>query len=123
MDGQSHAPERGERIRSAFLEALATDPSGRALVLDRACGSDAALRQEVELLLAASGDADEFLGDLAQRAIVPLADVVAAGGVSEPLTAGRRLGAYRLIRELGRGGMGAVYLAERADEQYEKERR
>jgi serine/threonine protein kinase len=120
MDGHSHAPERGERIRSAFLEALSTDPSGRAQVLDRACGSDAALRQEVERLLAASGDADEFLNDLARRAVVPLSDAVAAGGVPESVTAGRRLGAYRLIRELGRGGMGAVYLAERADEQYEK---
>jgi serine/threonine protein kinase len=119
-DGQRDAPERGDRIRAVFLEALVTDPGGRALVLDRACGSDAALRQEVERLLAASGDADEFLNDLGRRAIVPLSDVVAAGGVREPLAAGRRLGAYRVIRELGRGGMGAVYLAERADEQYEK---
>jgi serine/threonine protein kinase/tetratricopeptide (TPR) repeat protein len=120
MDGQRDAPERGDRIRSVFLEALATDPGGRALFLDRACGSDAALRQEVERLLAASGDADEFLSDIARRAVVPLTDAVAAGGAWEPLAAGRRLGAYRVIRELGRGGMGAVYLAERADEQYEK---
>jgi serine/threonine protein kinase/tetratricopeptide (TPR) repeat protein len=99
-----------------FLEALACDPRHRPLVLDRTCGNDAELRQDVQRLLDASADADNYLNDLAQRAIAPLANLPA-----EPALAGRLLGAYRLIREIGRGGMGAVYLAERADGQYEKQ--
>jgi serine/threonine protein kinase len=108
--------DRGERIRSVFLQALAADPRARTLVLDRTCGDDAGLRQEVERLLDASTGADEFLADLAQRAIAPLAVLH-----PEPVLTGRILGAYRLVREIGRGGMGAVYLAERADDQYEKQ--
>jgi serine/threonine protein kinase/tetratricopeptide (TPR) repeat protein len=106
---------RGDRIRSVFLQALTADPRSRTMVLDRTCADDAELRQEVQRLLEASTDADEFLTDLAQRAISPLAVLH-----QQPVLTGRLLGAYRLIHEIGRGGMGAVYLAERADDQYEK---
>jgi serine/threonine protein kinase/tetratricopeptide (TPR) repeat protein len=108
--------DRGERVRGVFLAALATSRCGRSLLLERTCGGDPELRQEVERLLDASVDADEFLIDLAQRAIVPMAVLHPESGL-----AGRLLGAYRLVREVGRGGMGAVYLAERADDRYEKQ--
>jgi serine/threonine protein kinase len=108
--------DRGERVRGVFLEALATDRCDRTRFLERTCGGDSELRQEVERLLDASTDADEFLTGLAQRAIAPLAVLH-----PEPALAGRILGAYRLVREVGRGGMGAVYLAERADDRYEKQ--
>jgi serine/threonine protein kinase len=108
--------ERGQRVRSVFLEALAADPRHQTLILDWTCGDDLELRQEVQLLLDASADADAFLNDLAARAIAPPPMLP-----PESVVAGRLLGAYRLIREIGRGGMGAVYLAERADDQYEKQ--
>jgi serine/threonine protein kinase/tetratricopeptide (TPR) repeat protein len=108
--------DRGELVRGLFLEALGTEPRGRSQLLERTCGGDTELRQEVERLLDASADAEEFLTDLAQRAIAPLAVLH-----PEPALAGRLLGAYRLVREIGRGGMGAVYLAERADDRYEKQ--
>jgi eukaryotic-like serine/threonine-protein kinase len=110
------AADRVDRIRTVFLEALATDPDDRATVLDAGCDGDGALRDEVERLLAARADADSFLGSLARRARIPF-----AVHAPEPGPEGRRFGAYRVIRELSRGGMGAVCLAERADDRYEKQ--
>jgi serine/threonine protein kinase/tetratricopeptide (TPR) repeat protein len=107
---------RVARIRAVYLEALAADPQARQSLLDRRCGSDPKLRRVVEKLLQPGVEADAYLADLARRARVPLA----AWAEAAPLE-GRHLGAYRLIRELGHGGMGIVYLAERADERFEKQ--
>jgi serine/threonine protein kinase/tetratricopeptide (TPR) repeat protein len=109
------APERWARLEQVFLEALEADSTQRQAVLDRRCGEDRELRQKVERLLAARAGAEEFLGSLAQRAGVPF-----PGPAPERSLEGRRVGAYRLRHEIGRGGMGAVYLAERADGEFEK---
>jgi serine/threonine protein kinase/tetratricopeptide (TPR) repeat protein len=96
---------RFERIEALFHEALPLAGAARAALLEAACADDPTLRSEVERLL----DAHDRAGGFIQ---VPAATL---GGAAEGSVAGRRVGAFRVVRELGRGGMGAVYLAERAD--------
>ena len=85
-----------------FDEALSVAPSGRATFLQRACGTDAALRAEVETLLAHHDEADAFLS----RPALPLKPI------DQPrFTAGEEISHYRIHSLLGEGGMGQVYLA------------
>jgi len=102
-----------DRVQEIFLAVADLVPAERAAALERLCAGDAALRAEVESLIQAEGGDAGHL----QTAI----RTEAAALVEGPDRKGRRVGAYRLIREIGRGGMGTVYLAVRADEQYESE--
>ena len=106
------SPERWERVERLFREALDRGPEERRAFLAEACGEDTGLREEVEALLeahssleAGTGSAAGFLEDLDAASA---RELVEAG---ESLEAGRTLGRYRIVSELGRGGMGVVYLA------------
>jgi serine/threonine protein kinase len=89
--------------------------------LDHACADDPELRSDVEALLASDDEHGvEFLA-------APVADLAAArftdptsSPASVEFLAGRRVGPYEILREIGHGGMGAVYLANRADGQFRK---
>src|SRR4030095_8488198 len=117
-------PERWRQIDDLLHSALDCESNERGALLDRACAGDPALRQQVEALIAADARAAAFLEIPAVAAGLPPA---LACELSPPRDAeadaliGRHIGAYRIVREIGRGGMAAVYLAERADEQFRKQ--
>jgi eukaryotic-like serine/threonine-protein kinase len=104
--------DRFQRCEELFHSALALDGAAREAFLREACTSDLALRGEVERLLSAHARAGDFIGSPAVARPSSWED-------TEASWTGRRIGPYSIVRELGRGGMGAVYLAERADGQYQ----
>ena len=101
-----------DQTQSLFLAAADLSPSELAIFLDDTCAGDAGLRAEVESLIAADRGSAELITGAIENEAARLLDSQARHD---------RLGPWRIIREVGRGGMGAVFLAARDDEQYQKQ--
>ncbi|MEZ6084285.1 MAG: serine/threonine-protein kinase [Phycisphaerae bacterium] len=98
------ASDRHRKLMSLFDQAVALDAHERASFLDEACGDDAELRREVEALIANDADPISFVDAAPSQA----ARAVAGDGGMLHST----IGSYSIIRKLGEGGMGVVYLAQ-----------
>ena len=96
------SPDTWRRVDRILNGALDLPPGERTAFVAAECGGDASLAAQVNALLLAHDDAQELFEPPA-------------------LAPGLRLGAYTIVREIGRGGMGIVYLAERSDEQFRKQ--
>src|SRR5438270_5336808 len=109
-------PERWKQIEAIFEQALELKANERAAFVQKSCTGDEELRREVESLLESHASAGGFIDD--RSLFISEVDLNDDDGIVPP---GQLIGPYRITREIGRGGMGTVYLAERADQQYEKQ--
>src|SRR6266511_3346721 len=92
-------------IERIYHSVLLHKPGERAAFLDQACSSSPSLRREVETLLTAHDQSDNFMEDsafdLGMKALA----------AEEVISTGQDVGPYKILSTLGRGGMGDVYLA------------
>src|SRR5207253_4987190 len=106
--------ERHQRVMEILGEAIERAPDSREAWVEAACAGDEALRADVARLLARQKQAAEFLEES------PLAAAAGQQDSNGRSMIGEHVGLYHIVSEIGRGGMGAVYRAERADQQFTK---
>ena len=109
MRGNKLNTKRWQQVKEVLDEALDVPPEDVGAFLDETCKGDPDLRNEVESLLQGREEATDFIEE-------PVLRLSFSQPEAEPV--GSRFGAYEVRRILGRGGMGTVYLADRADGAY-----
>jgi eukaryotic-like serine/threonine-protein kinase len=107
--------EKWAKVKAIFNAALELPDADREVFIESNCGADETLFLEVKSLLEAERDAKEFIEAPAFSALNRL-----IGDTQNPSRVGQIIGAYKLEKEIGRGGMGAVYLGSRADAEFKK---
>lgn len=110
-------PERYSRLKKLFHAVQEKAPEDRAAFLAENCNGDAEMQNAVSELLASAAKAENFIEHAAYEV---LSETLVADDPNISV-AGKRIGAYKIVREINHGGMGTVYLAERDDNTFQKE--
>jgi serine/threonine protein kinase len=105
-------------VKSLLHEALEYEPQLQQSFLASACAGDIDLRDEIESLLTYHVDVND---DMIEKCAADAARLRVDPDACGAMKIGSRIGAYRIVREIGHGGMGAVYLALRDDEHYRQQ--
>src|SRR3974390_1884624 len=108
-------PEQWQRVKDKIDSLLALETSQRSAYLDQIAGTEPQLRRELESLLISHRNMSANFLD------VPVYSGSGASVSPPAALIGQRLGAYQIVSEIGKGGMGEVYRALRVDDQYQKE--
>jgi Tol biopolymer transport system component/serine/threonine protein kinase/tetratricopeptide (TPR) repeat protein len=115
--------ERWKQVEEIFQSALDLPRDERERFIAESCATDQALCEQVNALIRqyeASGDFIENPAFAQHNLNSASISLTTTQPLEDDLMTGRRIGAYRIVREIGRGGMGAVYLAVRADSEFQK---
>ena len=102
---------RWGEVKSILAAVLEAPPAERTALLDRLCGHDADLRASVDSLVALEAQAANFL----------VTELVPGAALRAEPKAPEQIGPWRIVAEIGHGGMGVVYLGERADGEFRKQ--
>jgi hypothetical protein len=98
-----------EKAKAVFLAAIEQPAVARSEFIVEGCLGDAALIEEVESLLVSHFECEDFIEE-------PAGSLLGNGS----LLAGKQFGRYTIVREIGHGGMGTVFLAERTDGEFKQ---
>ena len=103
-----------ERLEKLFRAAQLHPVDERQEFVDSVCGDDPELKRELEALIQAHDEAveSEFLGEVARESVI---DWIDDGGKAEDTWIGRQIGPYTIVKTIGQGGMGNVFMAERRE--------
>src|SRR5438874_1000564 len=99
-------------LEAIFFAALEKAPDERAAYLNDACGGDTDLRRRVERMLAAQVDAASFLESPPSAVVAITSPTIDDASLEKP---GTQIGPYKLLQQIGEGGMGVVYMAEQTE--------